>query len=131
VAVDSKGNLFASLNGGILYEISTTDASLSLIGNTGEGVNLYAGTFVGSTLYGFASNSTSTATQVVTIDTSSANVTPGPNINLPPDYVVVAAAAPPVLVPEPTSLVLGLIGGLGVLACYRLRRSVETPCRLE
>ena len=117
VAIDSHGNLFAAGNGnGNFYEVNTTNASSQLIGNTGLGVSLFAGTFVGDTLYGFSANTTPSDSTIVTIDTSDASITTGANVNLPPDYVVVAATAA-FAVPEPTSLVLGLIGGISVLAC--------------
>jgi hypothetical protein len=122
VAIDSHGNLFAAGNGdGSFYEVNTTNASSQLIGNTGLGDTLFAGTFVGSTLYGFEEIGANTGSTIVTIDTSNASITPGAGINLPSDFVVVAAAGA-AAVPEPTSLVLGLIGGLGVLACGVLRR---------
>jgi hypothetical protein len=83
VAIDSKGNLLVSGNGGSLYEVITTNASFLLIGNTGLGTTLFAGTFVGNTLYGFSftSGGASAADTIVTIDTSNAGITTGANIN--------------------------------------------------
>jgi hypothetical protein len=120
VAIDAKGNLFAAGNGnGSFYEVNTTNASSTLVGNTGLDGTLFAGSFVGNTLYGFNANGTTTATAIVTINTSNASITTGADVNLPTNYVVVASAY---AVPEPTSLVLGLIGGLSALACGLRRR---------
>jgi hypothetical protein len=117
VAVDSKGNLFAAGNlDGSFFNVNTTNASTTLIGNTGLGGSLFAGTFVGSTLYGFAA--TGANDTIVTIDTSNASITTGANIALPSNYSVVAAAS----VPEPSSLILGASGVLSALACGLLRR---------
>ena len=127
VSINSNGNLFASGNGGTLYEVNTATASATPIGDTGLGNTLYGGTFVGSTLYGFSFNGT--IDTIYTIDTSNANSTPGAAINFNSpnggSYAVVAAAAPfgTAPVPEPSSLVLGLIGGLGVLACGLVRKA--------
>jgi PEP-CTERM motif len=119
VALDSKGNLFAAGNGdGSFFRVSTNDATSTLIGNTGLGNTLYTGTFVGNTLYGFSV--TFTTNTIVTIDTSNASVTMGAEVSLPTNYQVYAAIS---AVPEPSSVVLGLIGGTGVLACVLLRRS--------
>lgn len=125
VAIDSTGNLFASGNGGTLFQINTTNAASTPIGDTGQGTSLYAGTFVGSTLYGFSAGTVND--EIVSIDTTNAHVTPGPNIDLPASYFVVAAAAPPGVasVPEPSSLVLAAIAamaGLGGLVGARCGR---------
>jgi hypothetical protein len=98
-----------------LYKVDTTNASSTTIADTGQGVSLYAGTFVGSTLYGFSvdpSNDT-----IATIDTSSAATTNGPDVALQSGYDVVAAATlTAASVPEPGSLLLGLVGGVVTLA---------------
>jgi len=118
VAVDSQGNLFAAGNGdGSFYRVNTSTASFTLVGNTGLGLTLYAGTFVGDTLYGFSAGTTNDT--IYTIDTSNAGVTPGANITVPTGYDVVAAAS---AVPEPSSLFLGLAGGLGALSFGLMRR---------
>ena len=121
VAIDTKGNLFASGNGdGSFFKVNTTSASTTLIGNTGL-TGLFSGVFVGSTLYGISTNQSTGGESIVTIDTSNANVTPGATIiNLPENYEITAIAA--AAVPEPASLLLGLLGGLGVLACRLPRR---------
>ena len=124
VAIDAKGNLFASGNAdGSFFKVNTTDASSTLIGNTGLGPDLYAGAFVGSTLYGFSANATNST--IVTINTSNADVTIGANVGMPTNYLVVAAISS---VPEPSSVVLGLIAGISVLACGlprgRIRQNV-------
>ena len=127
VAIDSKGNLFAPGNGdGSFFKVSTTDASSTLIGNTGLGNSLYSGTFVGSTLYGFAANGSNGST-IVTIDTSNADIMTGASVVLPQNFQVVAAATS---VPEPTSLVLGLIGGISVLT-YGLRMRKNRRIKLS
>jgi hypothetical protein len=132
VAVDSNGNLFAAGNGdGSFYEVNATDASSTLIGNTGSmqsppcafeacfySSTLFAGTFVGNTLYGFSANAPNNNT-IVTIDTSNAAMTIGPNIDLPEGYQISAAAAP---IPEPATLVLMVMGVLGIAAS---RRSIK------
>jgi hypothetical protein len=109
VAVDSHGNLFAAGNGdGSFFEVNTMNAASQLIGNTGQGSSLYAGTFLGSTLYGFTPSDT-----IVSIDTTNANTTNVSTAALPTGYAVVAAAA---AVPEPASLVYGLIAAISLLA---------------
>jgi hypothetical protein len=121
VAIDSKGNLFASGNGdGSFYEVNTMNASSKLVGNTGD-TGLFSGAFVGNTLYGISTNQTTGAESIVTIDTSNASETPGSAItNLAENYEITSMAA--AAVPEPSSLVLGLLGGLGMLTTYRLVR---------
>jgi hypothetical protein len=132
LVVDSQGNIFASGNGGILYEVNPMNATSTLIGDTGEGNSLFAETFVGSTLYGFSSPDNITDT-VVTIDSTTAAVTMGPTINLASGYAVVAAAAPlTTAVPEPSSLLLASVGGLVVFSCglMKARGRVErSRCR--
>ena len=119
VAIDAHGNLFASGNGdGSFYEVNTADASTTLIGNTGL-TGLFAGTFFGSTLYGISTNQYTGVETIVTINTTTGAVTPGAIIDLSDDYGITAATA---AVPEPASLVLGLIGGVGVLTCSLIRK---------
>ena len=121
LAIDPKGNLFASGNGdGSFYEVNTTNAHTTLVGNTGL-TGLFAGSFVGNTLFGVSTDQSTGAESIVTIDTSNAGITQGPMIvNLPENYEITAVTAS--AVPEPASLVLGLIGALGVLACHLRRR---------
>ena len=127
VAIDANGNLFASGNGdGSFYEVNTTTLSTTLIGNTGL-TGLFAGTFVGNTLYGISTNQYTGAETVVTIDTTNASVTFGAMISgLPENDLITAAAAPAAsAVPEPESFVLGLLGGLGILASGLRRRRCQ------
>jgi hypothetical protein len=108
VAVDSRANLFTSGNGdGSFYRVNTSDASSTLIGNTGLGLTLFAGTFVGDTLYGFSAGQGNDT--IYTISTTDASVTKGAEITLPANYDVVAAAA---FVPEPGTIVLGIAAAL-------------------
>jgi hypothetical protein len=66
VAIGPDGNLYATGNGdGSFFRVDTSNGATTLVGNTGHG-DLYAGSFVGSTLYGFAANTKA----IVTIDTS-------------------------------------------------------------
>jgi hypothetical protein len=136
VAVDSEGNLFAAGNGdGSFYEVNTTDASSMLIGNTGSmqsppcafqacgySSTLFAGTFIGNTLYGFSANTPNNT--IVTIDTSNAAMTIGPNIDLPENYQISAATAS--AVPEPATLALMVMGVVGIGAS---RRSIKPSGR--
>jgi hypothetical protein len=112
VAISPDGHLFAAGNGdGSFYRVDTTTGVSTLVGNTGQGNNLFAGTFAGSTLYGF--NGSNNA--VLTIDPETAKTSQVATAALPSGYAVFAAAAP-LAVPEPASLALGVIGGLAVLA---------------
>jgi hypothetical protein len=112
VAISPDGHLFAAGNGdGSFYSVDTSTGMSTLVGNTGQGVNLFAGSFVGSTLYGF--NGATDA--ILTIDPMTAATTQVATAALPSGYAVFAAAAP-LAVPEPASLALGVIGGLAVLA---------------
>ena len=77
VAIDAHGNLFASGNeDGSFFEVNTSDASTTLIGNTGL-TGLFAGTFVGSTLYGISTNQNTGVETIVTINTATGLVTSG------------------------------------------------------
>jgi hypothetical protein len=128
VALDPQGHLFASANGdGSFYEINTSDASATLIGNTGIPNLLYAGAFVGSTLYAFSYDSVNNIDSLVAIDTSNAHSTIVATVDMPDDYHVIAAAAmTSAAIPEPTSLVLSLIGALGTCTytSVRIRKRV-------
>jgi hypothetical protein len=121
VAIGPDGHLYATGLGGNadgnLYRVDTTSAASTLVGNTGH-ADLYAGTFVGSNLYGFGFNTN----EIVTIDTSTAATSQVATANLPSGYAVWAAATSSSvsIVPEPSSLAVGLVGGLALLG-YRLR----------
>jgi hypothetical protein len=120
VAISPDGHLFAAGDGdGSFYRVDTTTGASTLVGNTGQGINLFAGSFVGSTLYGF--NGSNNA--ILTIDPATAATTQVATATLPSGYAVFAAAAP-LAVPKPASLALGVIGGLTVLTCrlYNRRR---------
>jgi hypothetical protein len=113
VAIRPDGHLFAAGNGdGSFFRVETTTGASTLVGNTGQGINLFAGSFVGSTLYGF--NGSNNA--ILTIDPTTAAATQVATTALPSGYAVFASAAP-LAVPEPASLALGIIGGLTVLTC--------------
>jgi hypothetical protein len=123
VAISPDGHLFAAGNSdGSFYRVDTTTGASTLVGNTGLGSDLFAGSFVGSTLYGFDG----VTNAIVTIDPTTAATNPVATAALPAGYAVFASAAAPA-VPEPSSLAVGAIGTLALLACplWNRRRSRE------
>jgi hypothetical protein len=112
VAISPDGHLYATGNlDGSFFRVDTTTGASTLVGNTGQDGNLFAGSFVGSTLYGF--NGANDA--IVTIDLTTAAATQVATAALPAGYAVFASAASQ-SVPEPSSLTLGVIAGLTLLA---------------
>jgi len=122
VAIDSKGDLFATANAdGSFYKVSTTDASYSYVGNTGN-TGLFEGTFVGNTLYAVSTNQYTGSESIVEINTSNASITQGPNITNVPENFEITAMAALNSVPEPSTILLGFLGSLGVLGFRMSRR---------
>jgi hypothetical protein len=115
VAVGPDGFVYAT-GGGILYKVSTTDASSTAIGDTLQGTNEYAGTYIGNTLYGFNVNGA-----IQTIDTATAVTETVATASLPGGYSVYSAAFHAAAVPEPGSLVIAAAGGLA-FGAYTWRR---------
>jgi hypothetical protein len=125
LAFDSKGSLFASSANGsndVLYNVDPATGASAPIGlGTGFGA-LYAGVFVGDTLYGFAYNPSPPEFmgQILTIDTTTGVATQVGSYSMPngDDITAVAFAAS---VPEPSSCVL-LASAAVVLSAASLSR---------
>jgi hypothetical protein len=120
VAFDPKGNLYttnATANNDILYKIDPTSGASTPIG-TGTGFgSLFAGAFVGSTLYGFTPSN-----QIIAIDASTGAGTLAGTYSLPNGDAVFAAASRLSPVPEASSLILAVSGAMPVVAASVLRR---------
>jgi len=113
VAISPDGHLYAAGNSdGSFFRVDTTTGMSTLVGNTGHDGDLFAGSFVGSTLYGFSGANNA----ILTIDPTTALATFVATAALPAGYAVFASAAP-LTVPEPPSLALGGISLLALLAC--------------
>jgi hypothetical protein len=96
-----------------LVSLNPANGAATVLGDTGFTPD--AGLFVGGTLYGFDTSMNA----IITLNTTTGTGTMVATYNLPNGDIILAAAS----VPEPSSLVLGLvgtiIGGLAVLARRR------------
>jgi PEP-CTERM motif len=118
VAVGSSGNLFVTgygANGDDLYRIDPSTGLVTDLGPTGV-LQLIAGVFAGSTLYGFDPFG-----GIYTVDTSTGVATAMGTYNLPGGDSIYAAAFQSQSVPEPSSLIL-LAGGTVCVAGLVARR---------
>jgi hypothetical protein len=114
--------LFATNNTGTTWDldsINTSTGVATLVGNTDYTPD--AGIFVGGTLYGFDT----TSNAIVTLDTSNGTGSYVATYSLPNGDLILSAA----LVPEPSSLVLGLIGAVlaGSFGLIRHQRPAPEP----
>jgi hypothetical protein len=124
MAVTGDGSqLFATSNTGTTWDlvrIDPADGAVSTVGDTHFTPN--TGLFIGKTLYGLDS----TSDAIVTLNTMNGAGTQVATYSLPNGDTVFSVAS----VPEPSSLVLGLLGT--VLAAWvvliRLRRPAAEPC---
>jgi hypothetical protein len=101
-----------------LYNIDTQSGAATLVGDTGFSIN--NGLFVGGTLYGFDLETFA----IVTIDTTTGAATQVATYSLPNGDSINASAVPALQitpVPEPSTLALITIGGIGALI-YGWRR---------
>ncbi len=105
-----------------LYSINKLTGAATLIGNTGFYIG--NGLFVNGTLYGFDYNSEA----IVTINTTTGVATQVATYSLPGgDTILASALAPQAIVPEPSSIVMGLIaiGAGGLVSLHRRRASTR------
>lgn len=105
-----------------LVSINPTSGAATTIGDTGFTID--NGLFVGGTLYGFDTNNA-----IVTIDTSTGLGTQLGTYDLPNGDFIVASAFGPQSVPEPSSLILGLVATAlaGTFGLIRHRRQAGEP----
>jgi hypothetical protein len=105
-----------------LYSINPTTGVATLIGDTG--FYIINGLFVNGTLYGFDD----VTNAIVTINTTTGIATQVATYNLPGgDNVFASALLTTTSVPEPSSVVLGLIGVAAVGSTGLLRRRSAAP----
>jgi hypothetical protein len=123
VAVNANGSqIFTSIlvNGGFspddLGKINPSTGVATDLGSTG--FLIFAGLFVGDTLYGFTSTG-----EIVTLNTTTGAATQVATYSLPNgDSINAAAAQFPASVPEPSSLILGLISTVALVSVSRFQR---------
>ncbi len=127
MAVNASGSIFTSIlvNNGFspddLGKINPSTGVATDLGSTG--FLIFSGLFVGDTLYGFTPSSFSSPTEIVTLNTTTGAATAGPTYSLPNGDVINAAAAQfPASVPEPSSLILGLISTVALVSVSRFQR---------
>jgi hypothetical protein len=130
------GALDATSNSTDLYSINPTTGAATLIGDTGFLV--INGLFVNGTLYAFQApfNDATGALvpgKIVTIDTTTGVGTFVANYAIPDNHpasdtdAILASAVAPQSIPEPSSVVLGLIAAVTAGSVSLLRRRRSTP----
>ncbi len=121
VAFGPDGNLYLSgqgtTNGDDLYRVDPTTGAVIDLGATGV-PQLFAGVFVGPTLYGF-----DPLGGMYTLDTTTGLATAVGTYTLPDGGSIFAAAYQ--AVPEPSSLALGGLGAAALAGYSRRRRSAR------
>lgn len=103
-----------------LFKINPYTGLAVDLGSTGD-TNLFAGTFVGGTLYGFDSTG-----NILKLNTSDGEGTVVAKYQLPGGDAIYAAGSTTAVVPEPSSVILAAIGGILTTVVLRRRRLSDT-----